>query len=154
MMVSMEVVEFASIECYLQGSGELSVNWMLRAWEYAYTNRDRLPVTDDVLTLGKLVEPVKNAKGFRTCGVQVGYDVKMDWTLVPGQMVNLCESIHNLAPSEVFYEYEQIHGFVDGNGRSGALLYLWLAHKLDEPDWPPNCFGDPRRLPGFGAPRN
>jgi len=43
---------------------------------------------------------------------------------------------------DVFYfEYEMIHPFADGNGRSGKILYNYLLDKMDDPKMPPNFFG-------------
>lgn len=50
----------------------------------------------------------------------------------------------NIAKSQedVFYfEYEQIHPFSDGNGRTGKILYNYLLDSMDDPVLPPNFFG-------------
>lgn len=170
MKVDYDIVKYCSIECKLQMSGELSVGWMVDGFIYAdqVANYDNnmyesylyhLPNVSDVLNLGKLIEPNDNALGFRTCGVRVGWDVKMDWQLVPEQIVNLMESVaahpagdsYGLTPDQFFWEYEQIHPFRDGNGRTGAILFNWLNKTLDHPVWPLNCFNDPRRTVGYGA---
>ena len=149
------IVHFCARECELQMSGERSVGWMVDAWMYAWTlESDRLrPNMVDVCSLGYHVEPVKNVKGFRQVGVRVGWDVKMDWSLVPRQMELLMEEgQYSLTPAEFYRQYEEIHPFVDGNGRTGVILYNWLNHTLNDPIWPPNFWGDPRRLSGSGAP--
>lgn len=106
MQVEYDIVKFCSIECKLQMSGELSVGNMVDGFIYAQQIANKrnnmyegyaytLPTVTDVLELGKLVEPYDNALGFRTCGVRIGYDVKMDWMDVPRQMVDLMEAVRD-----------------------------------------------------------
>jgi hypothetical protein len=147
----LNVVRFCAIECEMQMSGERSVGWMVEAWCYAQ-RAQRPIVVDDVLRLGVLVEPGENANGYRQVGVRVGWDVKPGWRLVPRQMENLLEAQDRLTPEEFFFQYEEVHPFRDGNGRTGQVLYNWLKGTLHDPDWAPNFWGDDRRLPGSGAP--
>jgi hypothetical protein len=150
--VGLDVVRFCAVECELQQSGERSVGWMVEAWLYAQ-QADCPPTVEDALNLGRLVEPAKNALGFRTCGVRVGWDVKPDWTTVPSSMVDLMASQAIYTPAQFFRAYEEIHPFRDGNGRTGVILFNWLNGSLDDPQWAPNYWDDSRRKPGEGAPR-
>ena len=149
-----DIISFCAIECRLQVSGELSVGYMLEAWAYAlaHPRTTTLPLAHEfILQLGALVEPHKNGSGYRTCDVRVGSNVKMPWRYVPTQMEKLLK-IPGGDTSDWFYEYENIHPFVDGNGRTGAILYNYLNGTLLQPTWPPNFWSDPRRVSGFGAP--
>lgn len=167
-IVDLEVVRFCAIECRLQMSGEISVYDMVRGMIYAQDRSSIRPTVTDVLELGKLIEPNDNYKGFRTCGIRVGSDVKMDWQDIPRQVVNLMEAVREgafdprpLGPgisstriggaNEFFKTYEEIHPFTDGNGRTGAILFNWLNGSLYKPVWPDNYFSDPRRTVGYGA---
>ncbi len=148
----LEIIEFCSIECSLQMSGEKSVSWMLNAWAHAQIISAPL-VIDDIVILGQLVEPLKNAEGFRRCNVRVGASIKPDWSRVP---ILMAEFLHSEDwahedPAEWFRTYEEIHPFVDGNGRTGVILFNLLNGTLDKPVWPPNFWDDPRRTPGYGA---
>lgn len=151
------IVEFCAIECELQQSGERSVSWMVQAWDWAMemqwrTDRGGI-AEDDVRMLGHLVEPVKNRKGYRTVGVRVGSDIKPNSVTVPRMMTQLVQHQAEVSPEEWFRQYEEIHPFVDGNGRTGVILYNWLGGTLAEPIWAPNFWDDSRRTKGYGAQR-
>lgn len=177
MIIDRDIVRFCSIECKLQMSGELSVGWMVDAWLYAqeaskirHEFTDELigytynPTLADVLNIGKLVEPNVNYNGFRKVDVRVGWDVKMNWENVPRAMDALMESltaepdkshpgitIPVMTPDKFFKEYEDIHPWRDGNGRSGVILFNWINGTLDDPQWAPNFWNDNRRTIGYGA---
>lgn len=139
------IVEFCAKECELQRSGEKSVAWMITAWQYALDLDTGLTMYD-VQTLGMLVEPTKNKRGLRQSGVQVGNSVKMDWQLVPTALAQLVENWREIDPERWFLEYEEIHPFIDGNGRTGQILYNWLRGSLGAPVFAPNYWADERRV--------
>src|SRR5690349_260278 len=108
-MVDRDIVRFCSIECRLQMSGELSVGWMVDAWIYSQEFSNELPTLQDVINIGRLVEPNVNVRTdrseFRTVDVRVGWDVKAAWEDVPRLMVALMEQRDELTPAEFFKAY-------------------------------------------------
>lgn len=175
----LNIIKYCAEECKRQHSGEMSVYWMVNAWNTAMLwpfgeERDQTdPVDLDIpfiSMLGSLVEPNVNAKGFRT--VQVGvntntgfkefipyYNIErsLEYLLVAYYENRLFGGIsdgklgrHMLAQSaedQFYFDYEQIHPFRDGNGRSGKIIYNYLRGTLDNPILPPNFFADEGGIP-------
>lgn len=129
----MNPVEFCATECTHQRSGEMSVWWMYRAWLVTRQHINK----DMILALGALVEPEKNAGGFRRTPVTINH-VAIPAENIDRQIANLVNA--DLSPLAFYTEFEQIHPFVDGNGRVGALLYNLLAGTIDDPVLPPDVF--------------
>lgn len=120
--------------------------------------------------LGKLVEPIDNKGGFRQIPIFVGnetfgYIEKAPWDKVPTLLEMLLSSYYlgllatdakdaengdahyrgwnklsKSAEDQFYFEYENIHPFKDGNGRTGKILYNYLKGTLDNPQMPPNFY--------------
>lgn len=129
-----------------------------------------LPITlNFIAQIGHYCEPRKNQykdetyRFFRKVPIFVGngFDMveKAPWERVPELLERLIESYYEglLAPmegyyvgtneksqtaeDEFYYQFENIHPFVDGNGRTGKILYNYLLGSLNNPVMPPNFWG-------------
>lgn len=166
------VIEYCAEQYKRQHSGEMSVYDMVNAWEYATKIFRSVPNhldTSLIQVIGKLVEPDDNRNGFRTIPMGVtdgmgGWIEKANWEQVPRLLEHLLASYyagymtpvrsedenqdsyaHPLsvtAEDEFYFNFEEIHPFVDGNGRTGKILYNYLLGTLDNPVMPPPNFGE------------
>lgn len=130
--------------------------------------RDNTIDIDFIERLGMRVEPAKNVGGFRKVPIGVGnkfeWHEKAFWERIPELLERLITSYYegNLDPKAVlssmvyynktrklikkaktaedvfYFHYEDIHPFVDGNGRTGKILYNYLRGTLNDPQMPPN----------------
>ena len=154
----MTVIEYVTEEVSRQGhdvhnlDGIVRVGWMLEAWAYALRAdmaRGKPSLDhDDVQTLGTIIEPLQNSEGLRHIGVTVGGRRCPHPQQVPSLLTALWLQIDALTPLAFYKEFEQIHPFVDGNGRTGKILLNWLNHSLLQPIFPPaDLWGQPIRNP-------
>ncbi len=139
------VVAYCADECRRQKSGELSVWWMLNAYQHL-ANFRTADATRPKLTAALVeelygeVEPRVNKGGFRLTNVVVGGKV-IGWQHIRQQMDNLIAAQDDLSPVEFYREFEEIHAGSDGNGRVGSLLFNYLQGTLAAPVAPPDVFG-------------
>src|SRR5271157_293690 len=129
------IVRFCSEECDRQRSGEISVANMFDAWMWVIGTKPAVSV-QTILKIGAMVEPQLNKHGFRTVPVRIVHDIRkvVDFERV---LTTLCESPLTSDASEFFREFEMVHPFVDGNGRTGAILYNSMLGRLDFPNATP-----------------
>jgi hypothetical protein len=123
--------------------GGLRVTWMRRAWDFAMARSAQgwsAPTVPHIVSLGMMVEPIKNKGGLRRCLVRVGTSLCPHPDEMAGRLERLVEHGGGLEPLEFYRELELIHPFVDGNGRTGKIVLNWLAGTLDKPWFPPADF--------------
>lgn len=143
------VVDFCAGECSRQMSGPLSVAWMVAAYDFAarkHAENAGVIVEDDVLEMLAMIEPAKNASGYRKTPVRFSNGTTIGWQNIERQMSNLIKFQDALEPLEFYIELERIHPAQDGNGRLGAILINWKSGTLLTPAVPPRV--DFSNLPG------
>lgn len=139
--IPMRVLRFCADECTRQHSGEMSVFNMAEAWLFANDLVLEPSITmNDILNLGKAVEPEKNLRGLRKVSVWLPSLQPPPWREVERLMTDLLQHQRDTTALEFYVEFEKIHPFVDGNGRVGALLYNVLSGTIRQPVAPPDVF--------------
>lgn len=151
------VIAYVTEEVRRQGhdvttlDGIQRVAWMLNAWAIAIVDADgssNRPGLFAAVGIGKYIEPVKNEHGLRRVGVRVGSRRCPPPERVPELLELLFQQRDALSPLEFYKRFEEIHPFVDGNGRTGKILLNWLNGTLLDPVFPPaDLFGYPIQNP-------
>ncbi len=139
-----QFAQWAADECDRQLVGPLRVPDMMRATRQAAT-KGFFTVTC-IQKLGHLVEPDRNpvalangenhSQNWRWQEVTIGGVIPlMPSDHVPGAMARLISLSQGLDRGQVdlwYKQFEEIHPFVDGNGRVGSILWNSLNGNLEE----------------------
>jgi len=144
-MIPINVIRWAAEECERQQSGEMSVYNMLNAWDWLNVHfADSVTVNEPMIAhLAQLIEPEKNKNGYRVVPVTFRNGaIAVRHELIPRCMANWVKGVNNgyYIPAEAYEEFEEIHPFIDGNGRLGSLLYNYSIVQLMYPVVPPRLF--------------
>lgn len=140
------------IETFLEESNAIEMEYSIdalddakKAWDYAYKNRKNITVKY-ILEIHRLLlqrlDP-KIAGKVRDCAVMIGYEVKekkpekvllqeiKDWIIkceeVTKERKNEKATEKDIKKFHIDYEY--LHNFCDGNGRTGRIL--WQIQRLN-----------------------
>jgi len=114
-----------------------SLEHAIKAWKYLKTKKKLTPFV--VKAVHKLLmknQPIfEDEKGkYRKVGVTIAGRLGLEWSKIEEKMKTWCD---NVALSQKHWqihhiEYEKIHPFIDGNGRTGRMFMNWERLKEEK----------------------
>jgi Fic family protein len=97
---------------------------------------------------GRLIKPKENHYGWRNVNVFVRFNETPSPQIVPRMMEHYCDeywryvffqgdrsNVYWKTADQLYRDFEEIHPFIDGNGRVGHLLWAIAKREL-EGEWP------------------
>lgn len=131
---------------YIQGSNaiegifdEKEIDQSLVAWAHLEAIGDVLTHSDickiqKIITLNQ-TDLAPNQRGFyrgmagNNVNVRVGEHLAPDHSYVENLMINWLNDVPKMTPLIGHIRFESIHPFVDGNGRTGRMLYWYVCKR-------------------------
>lgn len=107
------------------------VTQSLKAWRYLENKQE---VTNEVVLkvhsviMDRLWHEI--AGEYRRVNVQVGNRFCPSWHAVPILMDEWLLNFRKMTPKQAHIEFEKVHPFRDGNGRTGRMLMWWQERSL------------------------
>lgn len=137
-------LEFLEQSNYIEGVRDSdSLDQAVRAWEYCidqnYMSLSVMLKTHKILMLNQPLRP--NEKGyFRKIDVYIGGRKALHYARIKPALNTLCLKMNTFRgmPKGVkadHVEYERIHPFVDGNGRTGRIFMNWYLKRFHNELW-------------------
>jgi hypothetical protein len=139
------IANYCAEEVKRQGRFTPQVGNMIEAWMDALNHQYH----GDSLSLGMirnwgcLIEPTQN-RGFRTGDVYISdFGVAIRKTSperILSRFERFFDNLEDMEALDAYREFEEIHPFWDGNGRTGKIILNWLNGTLLDPIFPPEDF--------------
>jgi len=133
MKTSKQEIEFLRESNAIEGEySNEAMKGAINAWTYANKKRFKNPTVGYIEKIHKeLMTPLKPeiAGKIRSCGVTIGGKLKKKTSpyIISEQLREWLEKYWNVEKEELIKEahvaFEEIHPFVDGNGRTGRILF-------------------------------